>query len=224
VFDDRQDLDDYKKRFAKPVALAKNWQREDPNKVSLTELVDHVPVTVLLGCSGVGGAFTEQHIKKMLDYTSRPLVFPLSNPTSHCEALPEDIYKWSDGKAIVATGSPFADVNFNDNVYRIGQGNNVFIFPGVGLAAITANVKKITMDMFTTASFALADYVSQEDLDAGSVFPKISELREVSIHVATAVLEQIKQTDSQGFLRDKDISRELASRIWEPAYLPYRRV
>ncbi len=224
VFDDREDLDEYKKRFAKPVELAKEWQREDQNKVSLTELIDHVPVTVLLGCSGVGGSFKEHHIKKMLDYTARPMIFPLSNPTSHCEALPEDIYQWSDGQAIVATGSPFANVQFKDKEYRIGQGNNVFIFPGVGLAAITAEVKKITMDMFTTASFALADYVSQEDLDAGSVFPKISELRDVSIHVARAILEQIQQTDADGYLRDKDISKELAARIWEPVYLPYRRV
>jgi len=224
VFDDREGLDEYKKRFAKPVELAKDWQRADANKVSLTELINNVPVTVLLGCSGVGGAFQEHHIKKMLEYTSRPMVFPLSNPTSHCEAVPEDIYTWSDGQAIVATGSPFEALTFKDNVYRIGQGNNVFIFPGVGLAAITAEVKKITMDMFTTASFALADYVSQEDLDAGCVFPKISELREVSIHVAKAILGQIQQTDAECILRDKDIDRELALRIWEPTYLPYRRV
>lgn len=224
VFEDREGLDEYKKRFAKPVELAKDWPRADANKVSLTELLDNVPVTVLLGCSGIGGAFQEHHIKKMLEYTSRPMVFPLSNPTSHCEAVPADIYSWSDGQAIVATGSPFDDLHFNDNVYRIGQGNNVFIFPGVGLAAITAEVKKITMDMFTTASFALADYVSQEDLDAGCVFPKISELRAVSIHVAKAILEQIQQTDADCILRDKDIDRELASRIWEPTYLPYRRV
>ena len=224
VFDDRNDLDEYKKRFAKPSQIAKNWKITDSNKVNLLDLINNVPVTVLLGCSGVGGAFKEQHIKKMLEYTSRPMIFPLSNPTDNCEALPEDIYEWSDGKAIVATGSPFADVLHGNKQYRIGQGNNVFIFPGVGLAAITADVRKITMEMFTTASFALADFVSQEDLDAGCVFPKISELRAVSIHVATRVLEQIKQTDPDGYIRDKDINREIVMHMWEPIYLPYRRV
>ncbi|WP_028863622.1 NAD-dependent malic enzyme [Psychromonas aquimarina] len=224
VFDDRADLDEYKKRFAKPVQLAADWELAEPNKASLTELINNTAITVLLGCSGVGGAFKEEHIKKMLDYTARPMIFPLSNPTSNCEALPEDIYSWSNGQTIVATGSPFDDVQFNDKQYRIGQGNNVFIFPGVGLAAITADVKKITMEMFTTASFALADFVSQEDLDAGCVFPKISSLRDVSIHVATAILEQIQQTDAQGYLRGKDINTELEAHIWEPVYLPYRRV
>jgi malate dehydrogenase (oxaloacetate-decarboxylating) len=224
VFADREGLDEYKKRFAKPIELAKDWQLADTNKVTLEELIDNIPITVLLGCSGVGGAFQEHHIKKMLVHTARPMIFPLSNPTSCCEAVPEDIYSWSDGQAIVATGSPFEDLYFKDNLYRIGQGNNIFIFPGVGLAAITAEVKKITKDMFTTASFALADYVSQEDLDAGCVFPKISELREVSLHVAKAILEQIQQTDAEGSLRDKDITKELALRMWEPSYLPYRRV
>lgn len=224
VFDNREGLDEYKKRYAKSWEMTQDWQLEEEGKASLQDLLNNVPVTVLLGCSGVGGAFTQSHIERMHKHTERPIVFPLSNPTANCEALPEDIYRWTNGKAIVATGSPFDDIEFEGNTYRIGQGNNVFIFPGVGLAAIAGEVKKITMDMFTTASFALAEHVSEEDLAMGCVFPRISELKEVTLKVATEILERLRETDANSSLRDKDIHQELASHMWEPVYLPYRRV
>lgn len=224
VFDNREGLDEYKKRYAKSWEMTQDWQLEEEGKASLQDLLNNVPVTVLLGCSGVGGAFTQSHIERMHKHTERPIVFPLSNPTANCEALPEDIYRWTNGKAIVATGSPFDDIEFEGKTYRIGQGNNVFIFPGVGLAAIAGEVKKITMDMFTTASFALAEHVSEEDLAMGCVFPRISELKEVTLKVATEILERLRETDADSSLRDKDIHQELASHMWEPVYLPYRRV
>lgn len=224
VFDDRPELDEYKKRYAKPRSLADGWSVAQEGKVSLAELIDNHPVTVLLGTSGVGGAFNEKHVQKMMEYTSRPMVFPLSNPTANCEAVPEDIYRWSDGMAIVATGSPFANVEYNGYEYRVGQGNNVFIFPGVGLAAIVSRVPKISLDMFTTASYALADMVSEEDLANGCIYPKISELKTVSIAVARRILEMIQATEPHSHLVNKDINKELAEHIWEPVYLPYRRV
>ncbi|OAN11174.1 NAD-dependent malic enzyme [Photobacterium jeanii] len=222
VFDDRDGLDEYKKRYAKPRNIAEGWKTQESNKVTLSELINHHPVTVLLGTSGIGGAFKKEHVQKMMEYTPRPMVFPLSNPTANCEALPEDIYNWSDGQAIVATGSPFADVNYNGVNYRIGQGNNVFIFPGVGLAAIVAQSQKITMDMFTTASYALAECVSPQDLEVGCIYPRISELKAVSLKVATCVLQNLKETDPK--LRDLEIEQALAQTMWEPVYLPYRRV
>ncbi len=224
VFDDREGLDEYKKRYAKPRELANNWQTKELGKVSLTELINNHPVTVLLGTSGIGGAFKAEHVQKMMEYTKRPMVFPLSNPTANCEALPEDVYQWSDGQAIVATGSPFGDVNYNGREYRIGQGNNVFIFPGVGLASIVSGTPKITLDMFTMASYALADCVSDDDLAAGCVFPRISKLKEVSMVVATRILENMQTTEPNSPLRGKNIQQELAIHMWEPTYLPYRRV
>ncbi|PSW05228.1 NAD-dependent malic enzyme [Photobacterium lipolyticum] len=224
VFDDRDGLDEYKKRYAKPRALAEGWHTEVLGKVSLTELINNHPVTVLLGTSGIGGAFKEEHVQKMLEYTARPMIFPLSNPTANCEAIPEDIYKWSDGQAIVATGSPFDNVNYNGHEYRIGQGNNVFIFPGVGLASIVSQTQKVTLEMFTMASYALAECVSDEDLAAGCVYPRISKLKEVSVVVATSILENMQATEPNSLLRGKDIQQELAQQMWEPVYLPYRRV
>ncbi|MGF1727103.1 NAD-dependent malic enzyme [Photobacterium nomapromontoriensis] len=224
VFDDREGLDEYKKRYAKPRELAAGWAVAEAGKVSLSELINNHPVTVLLGTSGIGGAFKEEHIQKMLEYTKRPMVFPLSNPTANCEAVPEDIYRWSDGQAIVATGSPFNDVSYNGHSYRIGQGNNVFIFPGVGLAAIVSQASKVTLDMFTTASYALSELVSDEDLQKGCVYPRIRELKPVSLHVARQILENMRSTEPNSPLVGKDLDQELAVHIWEPVYLPYRRV
>ncbi len=129
VCDNREGLDEYKRRYAKPGLLLAGWDTEVPGKASLTDVLRHVPITVLLGTSGSGGAFKEEHIQLMQKHCERPMVFPLSNPTANCEALPEDIYNWSQGKAIVATGSPFKDVNYDGQDFRVGQGNNVFIFP-----------------------------------------------------------------------------------------------
>jgi len=160
----------------------------------------------------------------MLSYTERPIVFPLSNPTSNCEALPEDLYKWSNGQAIVATGSPFRDVTYGGQVFRVGQGNNVFIFPGVGLAAILTKAKVVTLDMFTTASYALANCVSKEDLEAGTVFPRIKDLRQVSLYVAVEVIKEEIKADPEHELHTKELSEYVEACMWKPTYLPYRRV
>ena len=224
VFDDRDGLEEYKRRYAKPRAISEGWHAAELGKISLTELINNHPVTVLLGASGIGGSFTVEHIQKMMEYTPRPIIFPLSNPTAHCEAIPDAIYHWSDGQAIVATGSPFSDVEYNGQQYRIGQGNNVFIFPGVGLASIVSQTEKITQDMFTTASYALAECVSEDDLAMGCIYPRISELKTVSIHVAHTILTQMQATDACGYLRDKNLKQVLAEHMWEPVYLPYRRV
>ncbi|QFI55248.1 NAD-dependent malic enzyme [Aeromonas simiae] len=224
VCDCREGLDEYKRRYAKPCALLEQWQTEVPGKANLTEVLRHVPITVLLGTSGAGGAFQEQHIKLMLEHSDRPMVFPLSNPTANCEALPEDIYRWSQGRAIVATGSPFPPVEYEGRRIRIGQGNNVFIFPGVGLAAIVGQVREITPDMFTTAAFALAECVGIKDMEQGSVYPPIGDLRRISVQVATAVLKEIVRRNPTHPLIGQDLEQHLLSHMWEPVYLPYRRV
>ncbi|MFM4868821.1 NAD-dependent malic enzyme [Aeromonas caviae] len=222
VCDNREGLDEYKRRYAKPGLLLAQWDLQ--GKAGLTEVLRHVPITVLLGTSGAGGAFQEEHIQLMLTHCERPMVFPLSNPTANCEALPEDIFRWSQGRAIVATGSPFKDVHHEGQDYRIGQGNNVFIFPGVGLAAIVSQIREISPDIFTTASFALAECVSEADLARGTVYPRISELRNISVHVATAVLKDIVRRDPSHPLIGQDLQEHILSHMWEPVYLPYRRV
>jgi malic enzyme len=224
VFENRANLEDYKKPYAKALSIATDWNVAEQGQASLTETINNVPVTVLLGTCGVGSSFKKEHITQMLSYTKRPIVFPLSNPTSSCEALPEDVYKWSGGQAIVATGSPFPDVTYGGRVFRIGQGNNVFIFPGVGLAAILTKAQVVTLDMFTTASFALADCVLKEDLEAGTVFPRIKDLRQVSLHVAVEVIREEIKADPEHELHMKKLSEYVEACMWKPTYLPYRRV
>ncbi|PCS22471.1 NAD-dependent malic enzyme [Candidatus Enterovibrio escicola] len=224
VFEDREGLDEYKKFYAKPRSIAEGWKTGTANKVTLIELINHHPITVLLGTSGVGGAFKAEHVQKMMEYSACPTIFPLSNPTANCEADPDDLYHWSDGQAIIATGSPFTNVRYQGREFRIGQGNNVFIFPGVGLASIVSNCPKVTLGMFTTASYALAGCVSEKDLEKRCVYPRIQDLRTVSTVVAKVILEDIRANDPTSCLHGRSIEEELARHMWEPVYIPYRRV
>jgi malate dehydrogenase (oxaloacetate-decarboxylating) len=161
--------------------------------------------------------------------TDRPVIFPLSNPTSNTEALPEDIFHWSKGKALVATGSPFPPVNYNGRDYRIGQCNNVFIFPGVGLGVIASGAKKVLPSFFTAAAYAAAEYVSDKDLENGVLFPPVEDLQCVSLSVAKAVgnaaiKEGLSRKCAFATFDHKNDPERLAQSIdrmcWRPEYLP----
>ncbi|MBF0275074.1 MAG: NAD-dependent malic enzyme [Nitrospinae bacterium] len=217
-------VDDYKKHFAKPKSIAANWKLNNPCGISLLELLENVKVSVLIGTSGQTGAFNEHIIRQMVRNTDRPVIFPLSNPTANCEALPEDIYRISDGKAIVATGSPFGNVNHAGKNYRVGQGNNVFIFPGVGLAAIIGKTKFISNDIFTTSAYALADCTTGADLAENAVFPRIKDLQDVSVKVAEACLKEIIRTEPGCSIKPDDVHEVIKKSMWKPEYLPYKRV
>lgn len=222
VLDDRPNLDDFKVQFSKSRALGKRWPAT--GKVDLEGLLQEVPVTVLIGTSGVTNAFQKKHVELMLTHTDRPVIFPLSNPTSHSEAVPADLYQWGLGKVIVATGSPYGDVTYDNVTHRVGQGNNVFIFPGVGLAAILSKVPVMHQDMFTTAAFELSNCISDDDLANGAVYPSIHGLREISFRIAKAVLEELLVKDPANPFLPEDLNAYLAERMWVPEYLPYRRV
>ena len=222
VFDDRDNLDDFKQGFAKNRTKEASWHKVA--KVSLDELLATIPVSVLIGTSGVHGAFQAQHVQAMLKHNHQPMIFPLSNPNSKSEATPEDIYHWSEGQAIVATGSPYANVEYKGKSNRIGQGNNVFIFPGVGLASILGKVSQVTIEMFTIASFALAECVSEEDLAQGAVYPEIHRLREISAYVAKAIMFQQLLNEPDNPFKAEDLDEYIAERMWVPKYLPYKRV
>ncbi len=160
----------------------------------------------------------------MTENAERPVIFPLSNPTVFTEAAPEDIYRWTDGKAIVATGSPFPDVKFGEKTFTVGQGNNVFIFPGVGLGALTVGASVITDDMITVAAKRLSEIIPQAHLDINCVYPHPQELREVCIEIAVAVAGKAME---QGVARkpvDQDHLKEyIRSRMWSPKYARYTK-
>ena len=226
VTNDRQ-LDPYKEKFAKsPESIP--WLK-DGTDGSLLNIIKNEKVTVLIGTSGQRGCFTEEVIKAVMANTNRPIILPLSNPTSMSEALPEDIYKWTNGKALVATGSPFEPVEHDGKQIRIGQCNNVFIFPGVGLGVIASGAKEVLPSFFTAGAKAVAQQVSDDDLESGILFPSIDALREVSLQVAFAVGEAAinegvgRLCVYSNFQHNNDIGRlrKLITKMrWDPQYLP----
>jgi len=218
----RPSLEEYKRPFAKDPATLLDGSSD--TEVSLSHLIGNQRITVLIGVSGHAGAFTKEIVRNMLEYTDRPLVFPLSNPTHRSEAAPADLIAFTEGRVITATGSPFEDVEFNKRSYRIGQGNNVFIFPGVGLAATIGGFEKIDADVFTTAASALTDCVTEEDVGEGAIYPKIQTLREISVRVAEKVLEKHIDENPGCGLERSGLTESIRSMMWLPEYLPYKRV
>jgi malate dehydrogenase (oxaloacetate-decarboxylating) len=154
------------------------------------------------------------------------VIFPLSNPTSACEAAPSDLVRWSEGRAIIATGSPFRPVRSTNGVtHNIGQGNNALVFPGLGFGSILANATEVTDNMVMAASMALADFTERRHLSAGLVYPPISELREVSIAVATRVIAQAFEDGVATTTKLSPATAEayVRSHFWRPRYLPFVR-
>lgn len=221
-------VEPYKEKFAKdPSCLP--WLKEQRDG-DLLNVIRQAKVTVLIGTSGQAGVFSKEIIEATLKNTGRPVILPLSNPTSKAEAVPEDIYKWSAGKALVATGSPFGPVNnAAGEEIRIGQCNNVFIFPGLGLGTIASGALEVSPAFFTAAAHAVADTVSDEDLKKGILAPPVHSLREVSLKVACAAgHEAIKQGLSgpcvySTYQHNNDPERlnTLIDKMrWKPLYLP----
>ena len=177
--------------------------------------------TMLIGTSGEPGAFTEDVIREMAKHAKRPLVFPMSNPTSKSEAKPVDLMEWTEGRALVATGSPFAPVTHLGKTHVIGQGNNAFIFPGVGLGLMVSEAREVTEGMFVAAARRLAEEVHQTDMDAGSLFPSTSQIRNVTAKVAEAVVQAARdQGLANRVMTDAEIPQAVAAAMWNPVYLP----
>jgi malate dehydrogenase (oxaloacetate-decarboxylating) len=185
----------------------------------LLDVVRAVKPTVLVGVSGVAGLFGEEIVRTMASQVERPAVFPLSNPTRSSEARPVDLMAWTDGRALVATGSPFEPVDVGGREVRIGQGNNAFVFPGVGLGVLVSEAREVTDGMFAAAADALAEQLPEEDLQAGCLFPRIASLRAVTAQVAEAV---VRQAVSEGVARNAPESPAdaVAAAMWDPAYPP----
>lgn len=218
--------DDFQHPFIHSAEAVSGWQIEG-EQPSLLEVVKNARATAILGLSGAPGLFSEAVVRAMLDNTPRPIVFPLSNPTSHIEAHPADVLAWTNGQAIVATGSPFENIELNGKTYRIGQGNNAFIFPGLGFGAVVSRAREITDNMVAVAAETLAAYTAEHN-DGEAIFPPVDELRDVSEWVATAVARQavldgVAAERRVRNLDDEALRAHVKERQWTPEYLPYRR-
>jgi len=221
-----RDLEPYKEKFAKdPKTLS--WLKT-PEDNTLLNVIKNEKVTVLIGTSGQPGCFTREVVDAVGENTDRPAILPLSNPTTKTEALPKDIYEWTNGKALVATGSPFDPVQHNGKAYRIGQMNNAFIFPGVGLGIIASGASQVLPVFFSAAAHAMAGFISEEDLKDGILCPPLDQLKKVSLEVAKRVgAEAIKANVTENgcavssFQHNNDVERLntlIENMRWHPEY------
>ncbi|MEN8234323.1 MAG: NAD-dependent malic enzyme [Actinomycetota bacterium] len=219
VVEGRPNLTDVKHRLATPQDLVADWDVED-GLPTLLDTVRNVKPTVLVGVSGYAGLFGEDVVKEMAAHVDRPIILPLSNPTANTEVVPKAALNWTDGRAIIATGSPFAPVEYDGVVHRIGQANNVFIFPGMGLGVLTAKAKEVSDRMFLAAAYALADQIRDKCGEQSQIYPDIEDVREVSRAVAIAV---VREAIAEGLAESlDDIEAAVDAEMWEPEYLPYR--
>ena len=214
-------LDTHKKEFAWTAEMAAAHGMPKGSARDLETVVKVMKPTVLIGTSGEPGTFTEGVIRAMGDAVERPVIFPMSNPTSKTEAHPKDIMEWTQGRALIATGSPFAPVTYGGRTSQIGQGNNAYIFPGVGLGALIAQTREVTDEMFAAAALALAHSVTDEDIASGSLFPRVRELRRVAARVAASVVKTARDQGVGRMIKDEDIETVVRNAMWEPQYVPY---
>ena len=222
VTQDRPDLEEFKAMYARPLAEVAGFACRDRAHVTLEETVRNLRPTILIGTSATPGLFTQAVIAAMAAINERPIVLPLSNPTSQSECTAQEAVRWSAGRAIVATGSPFDPVVHEGRTYRIGQGNNAFVFPGVGLGLWAGRVRRVTDAMFLDAAKALAGQVSAVDLASGAVYPPLSRIREVSHAVACAVIRRAVTEGHGAASALTDLEETVRRAMWVPRYRPIR--
>ncbi len=213
VVNSRSDLSQHKRRYA----------HEAPMVADLRSAIELIKPSILIGVSAVANAFDRQIIQRMSQLNQRPIVFALSNPTSKAECSAEQAYEWSDGRAIYASGSPFPPCEYGGRQFVPGQGNNAYVFPGIGLGIVASESRRVSARMFAESARALAGQVSESDLALGRVFPSLSRLREISLVLGTAVARTAFEDGLAGVAEPPDVRSLVASKMWEPVYPSYVR-
>ena len=208
--------------YVRPAQDINGWQVKDKKKIGLEEVVRNAKITALIGVAGKAGMFTEEAVRAMAKNAERPIIFPLSNPTSKSEATPEDLLKWTDGKALIGTGSPFPPVRVGDREVCIDQTNNSYIFPGLALGIVASQAKRVSDEMIMTAAQTLARLSPVEKDHHASLLPPMAKARELSRVIATAVAHQAI-AEGLSDLREEGIDAAVAANVWEPKYVRYER-
>ncbi|KMN44675.1 oxaloacetate-decarboxylating malate dehydrogenase [Bacillus sp. LK2] len=222
ITDNMEDLLDFQIPYARKVAEVNEWKQSDA--IGLAEVVKHVKPTILIGTSTVAGAFKEEIIKEMASHVERPIILPMSNPTPLAEAKPVDLIEWTEGRALVATGSPFEPVTYNGVTYVIGQSNNALIFPGLGLGTIVVRASVMTDGMFAAAAEAVASMVDTSKPGA-PILPEVEELRNISEMVAIEVAKvAVAEGVARENLSDNDIKIAVKESMWKPEYRQIKAV
>jgi malic enzyme len=217
----RPNLDADKREVAVALDEIGSIARRPDREPTLQDVVETFRPTILLGATGAPGSFDEPLIRAIARGVARPIVMPLSNPTTACEALPADLLRWSDGRAIVATGSPFASVSVDGSPVEIGQANNVFVFPGLGLGAIASEARSMPDELFLVAARTVAGCVTDERLRTGAIYPPVGELRSVTRRIATSVARSAVELGISPLASLEDADAAVDAAMWWPDYVPY---
>ena len=223
ITDNQPNLLDFQRKLAQDPNHVAAWANAN-EMISLLDVVKHAKPTVLIGVSGQPGLFTEEVIKTMASHCQHPIVLPLSNPTSRVEAVPADIIEWTQGRALIATGSPFAPVNYQGKLYNISQCNNSYIFPGIGLGVLAVGATRVTDNMLMASSNALAACSPKlHDINA-DLLPDLAEIQNVSRKIAFDVAKAAMQDGVAPLISDVQLQTQIEENFWRPEYRPYKRV
>ncbi len=219
------DLLDFQKRLAQPSSAVKEWKlTSGSGYANLMDVINNTQPSILIGVSGQPGLFTEEVIRQMLVGCSRPVILPLSNPSQHVEAHPQDVVTWTDGKAIVATGSPFEQIEHNGEDFEISQCNNSYIFPGVGLGVISCKAKLVSDEMLMVASTTLAELSPGQEDQSSAVLPPLTTLPQISRKIAFTVARTAIAQDLARDMTDDELLASIERNFWSPVYREYRRI
>ena len=218
------DLQPFQACFAQSRNRIAGWTLETPNRIGLADVVANAHPTVLIGTSGQAGAFSQAVVRSMAEHVPRPVIFPLSNPTERAEATPQDIDVWTEGRAVIGTGSPFPPLKRNGGDFRVDQTNNAYVYPGIGLGAIVADAHRISDRMFLAAARTVAEFSpARQDPNANLLAPLV-EIRKLSFHVALAVAKEAQAEGLADSMSDEDLVATVRAKMWEPLYARYRRL
>ncbi|WP_413733565.1 NAD-dependent malic enzyme [Sodalis sp. RH21] len=219
--DDMPNLLDFQRRLVTARASIAGWGLATPS-VSLLDVVRHAKPSVLIGVSGQTGLFTEEIVREMLRHCPRPIIMPLSNPTSRAEARPQDVLAWTEGAAMMATGSPFASVIYQDRRYDIPQCNNAYIFPGLGLGILASGASRVTDGMLMAASQALAAASPLAITGAGPLLPPVNDIQQISRAIAIKVAKTAQEEGVASVMSEEDLARSLEQNYWQGGYSHYK--
>jgi len=207
-------------QLVQPYERVKTWADDAAAGIGLLDVIRQAKPTILVGVSAQPGLFTEDLVKAMAAYTSRPMIFPMSNPTSRAEAVPEDLLRWTDGRALIATGSPFAPVVYKGRHYPIAQSNNSYIFPGLGLGILAVNARRVSDDMFMAAAIALSECSPALTDPQAALLPSLADIRGVSRRIAVVVARQAQAEGLAEQTSAEELEMRIDATIWQPEYLP----